>query len=115
MTKKLNRNYYSKHFKLILDAAKKETLKGKELDRRNEQYINLSKTYGAFVRKNLTYTVKPAVGDSWGDFSKDFFGRFRQPVIRWLEINCKGMWGTHNYCFNFELESDALLFKLYWI
>jgi hypothetical protein len=58
-------------------------------------------------------------------FKPDMKGRHNEPAVSanhfvdmnvWCEENCNGMWNdTHIWLtYEFELEEDAMLFKLIW-
>lgn len=36
-------------------------------------------------------------------------------LSNWCKENCTGKWTSNVYIFSFELESDAMAFKLVWI
>jgi len=39
-----------------------------------------------------------------------------EELEEWLDVNCRGLWGwtTSFLTYDFDLDSDALLFKIRW-
>ena len=79
--------------------------------------MTLEEFFELLNNEHLQHHIKAYKNDSWKIVVQlPFIKHTLYPMLeKWCEENCEGKYVVHNECYVlFELESDAMAFKLRW-